>query len=415
MPVVKPPKPIHSITDTRDALLIQIPSPKRFRPIALSVSNLFVLIFGTLLILLGIGINRRDPETVGSTIPVFLFLTLWIGLGTSRLLPLFWDLFGKQVIEISNTSIKLHQYLFFYKRSAHYSAESVQDLRVSTWTKPYDNRVSQPFEFRLEQLANTPLAFDYLGKTIGFGNNIDEAEARQIVTVIVSKFPDLFALALISIQSKSVKYKIQEVDDTLQVIVGGVNRTSWFDKAGAVMMGGLTLVWSALVVGIPIGAISTFFFMNIGPRVAAQWFTGRLTGAELGVVIVFLCAFSPFIVFPMAMAAKMLHRYFWWLRGREIVEITKDYLSIQYRIFGYESPQLYNAAEISSLRAALPNMFARNWFSLLFVPEERMDGVMTFVWNKKTIRFGNRLGELEARHILRVIKHKFPHHEVVLD
>jgi hypothetical protein len=187
--IVATPSTHFRFEDVGSSLQVQIASPKRWGAIGLSVVQLLMLAFLTIA-----GVFTFLPSALKGQQDSFIFfvavfLIVWAVGSLTRLLTLAWDFVGSETLEISNYSFIIRHTIFGLGDSAEYIAEYIKDLRTSAWNKPYDNRVRNPFIFKLAWLSDNPLSFDYGAKTIRFGNNIEEAEAKQIVSLIQQRFP----------------------------------------------------------------------------------------------------------------------------------------------------------------------------------------------------------------------------------
>jgi hypothetical protein len=208
MPVVRPSKQRHVIQEDRSSLKITIPSRK----------NYFMLFFlGFWLMIWAIGENfflaiviarilHMLFTSFGSFFEIVkdgfagmfgsgLFLqVLWLGAwtvgGCFALYTCSWQLAGKENIEVTDDMIKLRNAVFLFGQTEEYLATHIKDLRVSTKVVNHNSLGwSKASSFRGG--SSGLLAFDYGAITVRFGRSLDEAEAKQILERISSRFPHL--------------------------------------------------------------------------------------------------------------------------------------------------------------------------------------------------------------------------------
>jgi hypothetical protein len=110
---------------------------------------------------------------------VLVFLAL-LALGTFGIYRLVWILIGKEVIEADEKSLRVSQQTFLEKSGKVYSANKVKDLRVMV----HQSRFIPFKHFQKLPSPNVMIAFDYEAKTIRFGLELEETEAKQIILAI---------------------------------------------------------------------------------------------------------------------------------------------------------------------------------------------------------------------------------------
>ena len=182
MPVVKPPVARHTVEDLGDSLKIIIPVYRQWFKILVLCFWFIMWAFGEVMV--G-GVLVSEGVSAGS-----LFLIAWLGFwtlgGTFVLYALFWQLTGKEVIEVSRLSIRVRRQVLGLGRTKEYLGEYVRGLRISPaqgdgfgWSRT----------LRFWGLSGGLIAFDYGAGTFRLGIGIDEAEARQILAAIGQRFP----------------------------------------------------------------------------------------------------------------------------------------------------------------------------------------------------------------------------------
>ncbi len=171
----------HTTENLGDTLKISIPSRKQWLIILFMAFWLAGWSLGevTALVIVIRGLGVRGPILF-----ILLWLTLWTFFGVFVTYTLLWQLFGKEIILISNQAIITKRAVFgFVYFPREYSAEYIKELRVLPASNQGDlfgmNRAGW-----LTGFSGGALAFDYGAKTIRFGMSIDEAEAKQILEEI---------------------------------------------------------------------------------------------------------------------------------------------------------------------------------------------------------------------------------------
>ena len=201
MPVVRPPREQHSIQDNGTLLRLTIPSRKNylilfflgFWLIAWAVGEVFgggMFISGVV----GQLFNSSDVGMFGITgiIASTLFALAWLGgwtiAGGFAIYSFLWQLAGKENIEVRFDRIKIQRAIFGFEPTKEYLATHIKNLRVAPLI--INNAIDDWFRPRgFWRAPSGLLAFDYGSKTFRFGDGADEAEARQILEKIISRFP----------------------------------------------------------------------------------------------------------------------------------------------------------------------------------------------------------------------------------
>ncbi|MEN8241704.1 MAG: hypothetical protein ABFS17_07275, partial [Chloroflexota bacterium] len=111
---------------------------------------------------------------------VLLFILFFLGFGLLAIYSFLWLIIGKEIFEANSSVLKVTRQLYSWKRTREYAAEDVKDLRVTTKQLWFGSTRA------LQKLlgSNGMIAFDYGAKTIRFGLEIDEAEAKQIILAL---------------------------------------------------------------------------------------------------------------------------------------------------------------------------------------------------------------------------------------
>jgi hypothetical protein len=109
----------------------------------------------------------------------FMLLFL-LGIGLPAIYQFFWQLTGKEIISVNRTVMSITNQIFGWKKFYEYGIMDMKDLRASTPQQDLFVR-AKILQFSKQ---NGMIAFDYGSKTFRFGLDIDEAEAKQIVSEI---------------------------------------------------------------------------------------------------------------------------------------------------------------------------------------------------------------------------------------
>ena len=172
MSKIEPGKPRSQILDERGVLRIVIPPIRKWRPI------LFLSIFIAAWAYGLISIVRQGHNQGGLPLPYAVaMMIVFLGVVTYTLL---WQVLGREVIIVNGQWLKTRREIGNWGRTNEYILAQIRDLRTSQ-----DNE--QP-TFATGMSGGTTIAFDYGAKTIRFGRDIDEAEAKYIVSAIKSRF-----------------------------------------------------------------------------------------------------------------------------------------------------------------------------------------------------------------------------------
>jgi hypothetical protein len=132
-------------------------------------------------------LGTQPLMAVGVIHPFAAILSLfWFAIGFLPLSAVMWQLAGKELLEVSSYSLNIRRQMFGWGWTKAYIASDVEALRVSPRPYPVDGRRHQ-----LKNIWNLsgPLTFDYGAKTYHLGDGVDEAEAKQIVKIILQHFP----------------------------------------------------------------------------------------------------------------------------------------------------------------------------------------------------------------------------------
>ncbi len=188
MPPVKPIAQRHYSEDIGNRLFITIPSRKNWFLIPFLGVWLAGWAFGEIMV--G-GIILGGLLGKGFDGPPVLFLFVWfigwtIG-GAFAIYAFFWQLIGREEIEVTSYSIVISQVVMMFRRSKEYTSEHIKDLRISPMGLNEMHKWSR--SWAMYGIGGGVIVFDYGAGTIRLGNGIDEAEGKQIIAEIQQKYP----------------------------------------------------------------------------------------------------------------------------------------------------------------------------------------------------------------------------------
>ena len=182
---IKPTPPRHKVQQLSDGIQIVLPSKKNILLIIWFVLGLAMwaymtgsVVYITSILMIGLGNSSVMWVIFGFLAFILMFLT---SLGAYVIYSLFWQFIGKEIFIVENGVFRISRQTFKRNIFSEYSTKSISDLRVS---------ISLPSVFPLAKIfqnisgQNGMIAFDYGAKTVRFGFEIEEAEAKQIVSIL---------------------------------------------------------------------------------------------------------------------------------------------------------------------------------------------------------------------------------------
>lgn len=181
---IEPRKPSYSFEEIENEIVISIPSRK----------NIPVMVVVSLGSLAGVAAsaavfahdffapgNRSSVDLIVSIVGLLICL-VFLGFA---LYVVLWSLFGREIIRVKADTLSIQRRLFLDRQPKDYEVSSVKPLRVTP--NPYE-----PFNIlRSFGLTGGPIAFDYGAETVRFGAGMQEAEAKQMLDLLLKKAPQL--------------------------------------------------------------------------------------------------------------------------------------------------------------------------------------------------------------------------------
>ena len=187
MALVKPIAQRHYSEDIGNRLAITIPSRKNWFLIIFVGVWLIFWLFGEIFVgwVFLQGIMNQNFE--GPVLFILIWVTFWTVGGAFTFYVFFWQLVGREEIEITSDSITVSQIVFAFRRSKVYASEHIRDLRTSPMGINELHSWNRAWVFY--GIGGGIIAFDYGAGTIRLGSGIDESEGKQIIAEIQQKYP----------------------------------------------------------------------------------------------------------------------------------------------------------------------------------------------------------------------------------
>lgn len=178
----------YTIEDSSESLKLAFPSRKNWLVIVVYASTLIYLAVQSLLWI----VNRVTRQTIAisqsdSSI-VFFIMLVFLGFIVVIALELFWQLIGKEVVEISEESIIVRHHILGLGISRQYPADTIACVFVSRrgnkgWSWYLEKRL------RFSDFTSGKIGFNVGKKTRRFGPSLEKTEAEQIVAEVHRRFP----------------------------------------------------------------------------------------------------------------------------------------------------------------------------------------------------------------------------------
>ncbi len=99
-----------------------------------------------------------------------------------------WNNKGREIIRIGDSELKRSREYGLFSRSRIYQISNIGNLRVSDLS-PTSLEIGGGMEFW--GLSGGTITFDYEQGIAKFGLGLDEAEASQIIQIIISRYENL--------------------------------------------------------------------------------------------------------------------------------------------------------------------------------------------------------------------------------
>lgn len=177
MAVIDPTKGRAKITHTETSTKIELPVKKSAPHLIFLFICFWVWLMGETAALNSLW-NRGYLEPI--SFYSIVFLILWTTVGVLVALALVWILVGAEVITCSASRLNIAMKIHDLGVDKEYEVQSISNLRYLTFQYNFNFRRGRP-PWQAWNLSGGQIAFDYELKTIRFGINLEESEARYIV------------------------------------------------------------------------------------------------------------------------------------------------------------------------------------------------------------------------------------------
>lgn len=128
--------------------------------------------------------SAYEAQTVNiiilASLCILPLLTGTLMLGIAGIFRFFWLISGKEIIEINSEELQITRQTFIWKKTRKYALGEVKNLRLLANQSSFS--LIKSFQKLLSR--NGKIAFTFGSKTIRFGVDTDESEAKQIILVI---------------------------------------------------------------------------------------------------------------------------------------------------------------------------------------------------------------------------------------
>lgn len=121
-----------------------------------------------------------------------LFMMAWLGAwtmgGAWAATVLLWNIAGKEIIDLSSTTLKRRKQIPIFGRSREYSVASITNLRPTPGLSPsWYYRQNMSFL----SFSDGTISFDYGRDTCQLGTGLDEADANYVIGEMCKKVKSL--------------------------------------------------------------------------------------------------------------------------------------------------------------------------------------------------------------------------------
>jgi len=112
----------------------------------------------------------------------------------------------------------------------------------------------------------------------------------------------------------------------------------------------------------------------------------------------------------------LIYNFAWQVTGKELIEVTTEFIIIRRVNLGLSSPKEYSSNFIKELRVSSSNMNLNHpmliWSYSYYYPWHPHNmGSLAFDYGARTFRFGGGVDEAEAKQILAEIQQKYPQYK----
>jgi len=123
----------------------------------------------------------------GGSFFVLFWLFLWTLGGILALSSFFWLLLGRERITFDTSSVTISRDISIWSRTTHCAFSDVSNIRfVPHLASGKNNQMTNWYS-----LKTGTIKIDFGVHTLGFGIELDDAEAKRLITTLTAVFPEL--------------------------------------------------------------------------------------------------------------------------------------------------------------------------------------------------------------------------------
>lgn len=152
----------------------------------------FLVLWGAVTWLFGWSGDEAAPVSTLVVLFMAAWLMLWTIGGIAALAALLWMLTGSEIVRVSSAGIEVLRYTLIWKRHRSYDARHIARLRLRPPRGRFDNDDTDSRNSAsgmLNGFSDGSIKFDYGRKTVGFGLELDDADARHVAGEITQRYP----------------------------------------------------------------------------------------------------------------------------------------------------------------------------------------------------------------------------------
>lgn len=133
----------------------------------------------------------EEPQPAFTLIFLIVWLAMWTMGGVWALITFLWAIAGKEVIELSSTTLRHRKQIPIFSRSRDYAVASIANLRLASLAPALaDDQHNMGTALNFKDGA---IAFDYGRATHHLGADLDEADAKYVIGEMCKRVKSLCA------------------------------------------------------------------------------------------------------------------------------------------------------------------------------------------------------------------------------
>lgn len=138
--------------------------------------------------IIGVNLARNQSAEFSDYMPILfasffiiLFLLLLLVMGIPAIYSFLWHVAGKEILRVTSDSLTVARQIFSWRKVSEYSSVGIKGLQFMPPRKSF----FIPFRnIRKNPEKNGVIVFDYESRNHRFGLEIEEDEAREIISAI---------------------------------------------------------------------------------------------------------------------------------------------------------------------------------------------------------------------------------------